>query len=150
MLCPITLQFLYMQTIQLPVSSTSACNNPSLEISEKSRLTFDVIVTTTITRVRSRVLYSITHGCDCNLPGYCIRKHSVRATVSLVYLWQRVCSGQSATSCQLDLTVSLAASSRLAWPNSMWQINRLNSRSGTVLECSILVECTRSRVLSYI
>jgi len=85
MLCPITLQCLYTQT-QLPVSSTSACNNPLLEISEKSRLTVDVIVTTIITRVRSRVLYSMTHGCDCNLPGYCTRKHSAGATVSPVYL----------------------------------------------------------------
>ena len=31
----------------------------------------------------------------------------------------RVWSGQSATSCQLDLPVSLAASNRLAWPNSV-------------------------------
>ena len=81
LLCPITLRCLYTQT-QLPVSSTSACNNPSLEISEKSGLTVDVIVT--ITRVRSRVLYSITHGCHCNLPGYCTRKHSARGTLEPV------------------------------------------------------------------
>jgi len=81
MVCPITLQCLYAQTVQLPVFSTSACNNPSLEISEKSRLTVDVIVTTIITRVRNRVLYSITHGCDRILPGYCTRKQSARGTL---------------------------------------------------------------------
>ena len=149
MVCPITLQCLYAQTIQLPVSSTSACNNPSLEISEKSRVTVDVIVRTIITRVRNRVLYKITHDCDRILPGHCTRKQSARGTLAGLFV-----TDSSVTpvgySCQLDLPVSLAASSRLAWPNSLWQINRLESASGTLLECSILVECTGSHVLSYI
>ena len=108
MVCPTTLQCLYTQTIQLPVSSTSACNNPSLEISEKPRLTVDVIVRTIITRVRNRVLYRITHDCDRILSGYCTRKQS--ATLAGLFVTDSLVTPVGYTSCQLDLAVSLAAS----------------------------------------
>jgi len=100
MVCPITLQCLYAQTIQLPVSSTSACNNPSLEISEKSRVTVDVIVRTIITRVRNRVLYKITHDCDRILPGHCTRKQSARGTLAGLFVTDSLVTPVGYTSCQ--------------------------------------------------